>query len=246
MAGLEDSDDDAGAAPGGGAAAPAADKAPARNLLEDSDSDDDAPARGGGAAGSGSDDDGSGSEGGERRRKRRDRSSHELEEDDYELLDEAGVTGHRRPTENKRKRLQRAGERAGAAPGGDAGAAGAAAAPAKKTLTEKELKAQIFATLGEESSDDDAAPHKAPAPLDDDVPLDGDDEFDEMRCALPARGPWPRIPRAPAPLSPPRRAHYRPLSLPGRESAPLAQRLRRERASDGANPKWRSSGCGAL
>ena len=167
--------------------------APARNPLEDTDSEEEAPARrGGGGGGSGSDDDGdSGSDGGEKRRKRRDRdrSSHELDEDDYDLLDQAGVVGYRRPNENKRKRLQRAGERAGAAAapeaaatGEDAEAAAAAAAAA--------LKARIFSSLGDDSSDEEEAVPKPQRPLDDDVPLDDEDDFDEMGCARRAiRGP---------------------------------------------------------
>jgi transcription elongation factor SPT6 len=160
-------------------------------LLEDSDMD----GSDGGGGGDDSDDSGGSEEdededdedgGAARKRRAPRRDKLELDEEDYELLDQNNVTGFRRPAELKRKRLQKASERAPA--GGDgAGGSGApgAAGPgpaAKKAAhagTAAELKTRLFGAGLSDDDEEEAAPE--PPPRDD--PFDDEDE-DEMRCVF--------------------------------------------------------------
>jgi len=100
----------------------------------------------------------------ERRRRRREREAErELDEEDYALLDEAGVQV-KRPLAQKRRRLRQAG-------------AGGEAAP-RVVLAPEELKARLFGSALSDEDEVEAVP--APAPVRD--VFDEDDE-DEMGCA---------------------------------------------------------------
>ena len=96
--------------------------------------------------------------------KKRRRRGHELDEEDYDLLEQNNVVGVRRPAEQPRKRLQKAGQ--------------ATAQPRQSIQTEQQLKATLFG----DDDEDDALPAPAPAaqqPHDDMM----DEDEDEMGCA---------------------------------------------------------------